>query len=112
MAEAFAKMYGKDNIEVYSAGSSPSGDINPNAIALMAELGYDLTKHYSKSLQEIPDIEYDFVVTMGCGDNCPFVRAKHRIEWSIPDPKNLPVEEVRKIRDIINIKIKKLINNI
>ena len=72
------------SIEPLSAGSKPSGKINPNAIAVMAELGYDLAKHQSKSLDEIPTLEYDAVVTMGCGDACPFVRARRRYAWNIP----------------------------
>lgn len=109
MAEAFARFYGKDQIEAYSAGSQPSGQINPRAVELMKELGYDLTKHKSKSLQEIPDIEYDAVVTMGCGDACPFVTAKRHLDWNIPDPKNMPLEEIRKIRDLIGRNVKRLL---
>jgi arsenate reductase len=68
MAQAFANMLGGENIDAFSAGSKPSGVINPKAIASMKELGYDLTTHDSKSLDDIPDIEYDYVITMGCGD--------------------------------------------
>jgi arsenate reductase (thioredoxin) len=68
--------------------------------------GYDLTKHESKSLTDIPDVEYDFVATMGCGDECPFVRAKEREEWDIPDPKNLPPDQFRLTRDLIEQRIK------
>jgi arsenate reductase len=72
----------------------------------MREIGYDLTKHESKSLEEIPDVEYDFVATMGCGDECPFVRAKRREDWNIPDPKNLSLEQFRETRDLIEQKVK------
>ncbi len=106
MAEAFARIYGGDTVEAYSAGSRPSGVVNPRAIASMAELGYDLSKHGSKSLDENPDAEYDFVATMGCGDACPFVRAKQRADWQIPDPKNLDPDEFRKVRDLIESKVK------
>jgi arsenate reductase len=106
MAEAFARIHGGDKVEAYSAGSRPSGVVNPKAIASMAELGYDLSQHASKSLDEIPDEEYDFVATMGCGDACPFVRARHRADWQIPDPKNLDPDEFRKIRDLIGAKVK------
>ena len=101
MAEAFARIHGGENIEAYSAGSRPSGKINPKAIEAMREVGYDLSKHESKSLSEIPDIQYDFVATMGCGDECPFVRAKQREDWSIPDPKHLPPDRFRVVRDLI-----------
>lgn len=80
MAEAFARIHGKNQVDVHSAGSRPSGKINPKAIEVMRERDYDLTQHRSKSLEEIPNIEYDVVVAMGCGDACPFVRAKQREE--------------------------------
>src|SRR5436853_7794568 len=106
MAEAFARIHGGDKVEAYSAGSQPSGKINPKAIRTMKEIGYDLSKHRSKSLSEIPDIEFDFVATMGCGDECPFVRAKQREDWNIPDPKELPPEEFRAVRDLIEKRVK------
>ena len=106
IAEAFARIHGKGELEIYSAGSRPSGRVNPKAIESMREVGYDLARHDSKSLAEIPSVEYDFVVTMGCGDECPFVRAKHREDWNIQDPKNLPPDPFRKIRDEIEKKVK------
>ncbi len=105
MAEAFARIHGGKRIEAYSAGSRPSGTINSKAIASMKEIGYDLSRHQSKSLSEIPDIEFDFVATMGCGDACPFVRAKQREDWNIPDPKALPPEDFRTVRDLIETKV-------
>lgn len=110
MAEAFARIHGGEKVEAYSAGSRPSGKINPKAVEAMRELGYDLSKHQSKSLSEIHDIEYDFVATMGCGDECPFVRAKQREDWGIPDPKNLPLEEFRAVRDLIETRVRELVN--
>ncbi len=112
MAEAFAKIHGKGKVEAYSSGSRPSGIINPKAIEAMKELGYDLTTHTSKSLSEIPDVEYDFVATMGCGDECPFVRAKIREDWQIPDPKHLEPEEFRKVRDLIEQKVKEMLEKL
>jgi protein-tyrosine-phosphatase len=106
MAEAFARIHGGEGVEAFSAGSRPSGVVNPKAIASMAEIGYDLSRHRSKSLDEIPESEYDFVATMGCGDACPFVRAKQRADWQIPDPKNLEPDEFRKVRDLIESKVK------
>src|SRR4051794_24525580 len=76
IAHAFARIHGGASVEVYSAGSRPSGRVNPKAIAAMQELGYDLGVHVSKSLKDIPDVEYDAAVTMGCGDECPLVRAR------------------------------------
>jgi protein-tyrosine-phosphatase len=112
LAEAFARIHGGAAVEVYSAGSRASGQINPKAIESMKELGYDLARRRSKSLDEIPDIEYDFVATMGCGDECPFVRAKQRADWSIPDPKNLSPREYRGIRDLIEAKVKTLLTDL
>ena len=109
MAEAFARIYGGDKIEAYSAGSHPSGKVNSKAIEAMKEIGYDLSTHRSKSLSEIPDIDFDFVATMGCGDECPFVRAKRREDWDIPDPKELPPEQFRTVRDLIEAKVKEAI---
>jgi protein-tyrosine-phosphatase len=112
MAQAFAQMHGAGSVEAYSAGSRPSGQINPKAIEAMRELGYDLTQHKSKSLSEIPDVEYDFVATMGCGDECPFIRARRREDWNIPDPKNMPPEQFREVRDLIESRVKSLISQI
>jgi len=112
MAEAFAKIHGKGKVEAYSSGSRPSGKVNPKAIEAMKERGYDLTTHSSKSLSEIPDVEYDFVATMGCGDECPFVRAKLREDWQIPDPKHLEPDEFRKVRDLIEQKVKEMLEKI
>ncbi len=109
MAEAFARMYGAGKVEAYSAGSRPSGQVNPKAITSMKELGYDLSRHSSKTLSEIPDIEFDFVATMGCGDECPVFQTKHREDWVIPDPKAMPPDEFRAVRDLIESKVKNLI---
>jgi len=106
IAEAFARIHGGENIEAYSAGSQPSGEVNQKAIAAMREVGYDLSKHKSKSLDDIPQVEYDFVATMGCGDACPFVRAKQRENWQIPDPKNLPPAGFNEVRDLIEQKVR------
>ncbi len=106
MAEAFARMLGGPAVEAYSAGSRPSGVVNPKAIAAMAELGYDLAAHGSKSLDDLPDVPFDFVATMGCGDACPLVRAGQRADWQIPDPKHLPPEEFRAVRDLIRDKVR------
>lgn len=110
MAEAFARMAGRDGLEAYSAGSKPSGSVNPKAVAAMRELGYDLAAHDSKSLDDIPDETFDYAVTMGCGDACPLVRARHREDWDIPDPKHMDEAEFRKIRDLIGAKVRELLS--
>ncbi len=105
MAQAFARIHGGEGVEAYSAGSRPSGRVNPKAIAAMAELGYDLGTHESTSLDAIPDAEYDFVATMGCGDACPMVRARRREDWEIPDPRDFPPEQFRRVRDLIEARV-------
>lgn len=109
MAEAFARMHGGAGVEAYSAGSRPSGKINPRAIAAMAERGYDLSTHASIALDDVPDVEYDFVATMGCGDACPHVRARMRADWQIPDPRDMPPEAFRKVRDDIEARVKSVL---
>ncbi|MFN6962236.1 MAG: arsenate reductase ArsC [Pyrinomonadaceae bacterium] len=102
MAEAFARIHGGRDVEAYSAGSRPSGAVNPKAIESMREIGYDLTTHHSKSLDDLPDgIEWDFVATMGCGDECPMIRARRREDWQIPDPKDMAAGEFAAVRDTI-----------
>jgi arsenate reductase (thioredoxin) len=112
MAQAFATMYGGDRVEALSAGSKPKGIVNPKAIAAMKELGYDLTTHASKSVDQYNGQEIDAAVTMGCGDACPLVKAKERIDWQIPDPRDMPPEEFNKVRDLIGAKVKELLNEL
>jgi protein-tyrosine-phosphatase len=110
MSQAFAKIHGGENVEAYSAGSKPSGIVNPKAIAAMKELGYDLSKHDSKSLQEVQQYApFDAVVTMGCGDACPWMPAKKFIDWQIPDPKLMEPSEFNTVRDLIETKVKELL---
>ncbi len=109
MAEAFARMHAEPGVEAHSAGSRPSGRVNPRAIEFMREVGYDLTTHASKSLAEFDGREVEVAVTMGCGDECPLVLAKRREEWQIPDPKEMPPEQYREVRDLIERKVKGLL---
>ncbi len=111
MAEAFAHLHGGDAVEALSAGSKPSGVINPKAIRFMAELGYDLTRHDSKSLDQIEG-EFDAVITMGCGDNCPWIPAKRREDWGLPDPKHMDDPEYRVVRDEISARVKALLDSL
>ena len=105
MAEAFARMHGGDRVQATSAGSRPSGRINPKAIAAMQELGYDLTVHASKGLDAFNGTAVDVAVTMGCGDECPLVIAGRREDWQIPDPRDMSPEEFRGVRDLIRDKV-------
>ena len=111
MSQAFAKILGGDIIEAYSAGSKSSGIVNPKAIAAMAELGYDLSKHDSKNLDEVKAFApFDAVVTMGCGDACPWMPAKQFMDWQIPDPKHMEPKEFNEVRDFIKTKVEELLN--
>jgi protein-tyrosine-phosphatase len=75
----------------------------------MREVGYDLSTHASKSLAELPEVEWDFVATMGCGDECPLIRARRREDWQIPDPKNMAPDEFDRIRDRIEDHVKSVL---
>jgi protein-tyrosine-phosphatase len=113
MSEAFAKIHGGQEIEAFSAGSRPSGKVNPKAIASMKELGYNLAAHHSKSLDEVKQFApFDAVVTMGCGDACPWMPAKQFIDWQIPDPKEMNQEDFRQVRSIIEGNVKQLLQQL
>jgi protein-tyrosine-phosphatase len=102
-------MHGAGQVEVASAGSKPSGLVNPKAVEAMKELGYDLATHASKGLEEFNGQEVDVAVTMGCGDECPLVRAKQREDWQIPDPRDMTPEQFRGVRNLIEQKVKGLL---
>ena len=109
MAEAFARMHGQGRVTAASAGSRPSGRINPKAVEAMGELGYDLSTHASKGLDEFNGQQVDVAVTMGCGDECPLVLAGQRVDWKIPDPRDMTPEEFRGVRDLIEQKVTRLL---
>jgi len=112
MAEAFARLHGSDLVEAYSAGSRPSGQVNPKAVAAMKQKGVDLTTHRSKGLEEVPAVNWDYVITMGCGDNCPFLLAEKRDDWALPDPRNMEGEDFNKVRDEIERRVLALLDEI
>jgi protein-tyrosine-phosphatase len=112
MAQAFARMHGGDRVEAASAGSRPSGQLNPKAIQVMAERDYDLTRHRSTAIDALGDAPLDAVVTMGCGDTCPHLSAALREDWEIPDPRELPLPEVRAIRDEIERRVRALLERL
>lgn len=106
MAQAFAQLIGGTTVTAYSAGSKPSGIVNPKAISAMQELDYDLSKHESTSIDELPNIKFDFVATMGCGDSCSSISTHALEDWNIPDPRDMNAEEFRRVRDLIQAKVK------
>jgi len=112
MAEAFAHIHTPQHVEAYSAGSRPSGKVNPKAIEAMSKIDYDMAAHRSKSLDEIPEGPYEYVISMGCGEDCPHIPAKVREDWLIPDPKHLSEKEFGIIRDYIGIKVRELLQKL
>ena len=112
MAQGFAEALGRGKVEVYSAGSRPSSSIDPLVIPVMKENGIDLGTKRTRSLNDLPLIEMDYLVTMGCEETCPAVLAKKIIEWEIPDPKGKSIDVFRKVRDMIEAKVRTLLKEI
>jgi protein-tyrosine-phosphatase len=112
MAEGFARKLGGGLLEAWSAGSRPSGKVNATAIQLMKEKGIELDACASKGFDALPKSEWDCVVTMGCGDQCPFVPSAETLDWDIPDPKAMPLEEFRRVRDFIEERVSALVREI
>jgi len=112
MAEGFAKKLAQGKIEVYSTGSKPSGKVNEMAIQVMKEVGVDISSQLSKGFDELNEIAFDYVITMGCGDICPFVPVKKRIEWDIADPKGRPIQAFRETREIIEKKVQEFVDTL
>jgi protein-tyrosine-phosphatase len=112
MAEAFARFHGGDNVEAWSAGSKPSGRVNPAAIECMRERGIDLGSQRSKGLEDLPAGAFDAAITMGCGDACPHVRANVREDWQIPDPRALGPDGMRAVRDRIENEVTALLRRL
>ncbi len=109
MAEGFASAWGAD---AWSAGSKPSGVVNPKAIAAMAEVGIDLSTHRSQSVEDVAHGTFDAVVTMGCGDACPAVAATRVRDWDLPDPKHMDPVAFGAVRDRIRAEVVALIEEI
>jgi arsenate reductase (thioredoxin) len=109
MAEGFARAFGGGQVEACSAGSHPSGQVNVRATAFMREKGIDISGHRSKGLDDLPSVQWDYIVTMGCGDACPAVPARTRIDWDLPDPKNMDNDGFRAVRDGIERHVRDLV---
>lgn len=112
MAEAFARLHGGDAVEAWSAGSRPSGHVNPKAIEAVKEKGIDLTTHHSKGLNDLPSVDWDWVITMGCGDSCPHLPARHRDDWELPDPRDMAPDNFNKVRDEIERRVLHLLEKL
>ncbi len=105
-----ARALGREDVDVYSAGSRPSGVVNARAIAFMRERGIDIENQRSKGLDEFPEVEWDAIVTMGCGDACPTLTRAASFDWDLPDPKHLDEDGFRAVRDDIERRVLHLIN--
>ena len=113
MAEGFARAMGGEAVEAWSAGSRPSGQVNPRALEFMKEKEIDLGFQESKGLDELPpEVKWDYLVTMGCGDACPHLPARIRLDWDLPDPKGLSDDEFRRVRDEIEVRVRELLNRV
>lgn len=112
MAEGFARLHGGGAFEIHSAGSRPSGKVNETAVAVMREKGVELAASPSKGFDALPEGRWAAVVTMGCGDACPSIPADLRVDWGLPDPKRLPLDEFRKVRDEIEARVKELLSEL
>jgi len=112
MAAAFLRRLGEGHVDVRSAGSEPTDRLNPAVVAALAEVGLDVSTERPKRLLDEMAESADVIITMGCGDNCPFIRTKQRIDWQIPDPKELPPEQFREVRDLIERKVKELLEGL
>lgn len=111
MAEGYARSLGGDRVSAFSAGSRPSGQVNPRAVRFMSEAGVDLAGQRSKGLEDLPELRWDWVVTMGCGDACPHLPARHRVDWDLPDPKHLDDDGFRAVRDRIRGLVQELLGS-
>lgn len=109
MAEGFARHFGNGLIEAYSAGSRPSGKVDPYTIEIMAEAGVDISGARSKGFLDLPVKGFDYVITLGCQDTCPFVPAEEHRDWHIEDPKGKTRAVFQRVRDEIKQKVATLI---
>ena len=109
MAAGFLQHLAGDRIEVLSAGSEPADQVNPAAVAAMAEVGIDLAAATPKLLTDASVQQADVVVTMGCGDACPFYPGKRYDDWPLDDPAGQGIEAVRPIRDEIRSRVEALV---
>jgi protein-tyrosine-phosphatase len=105
MAAGLLDYHGAGRVVVRSAGSAPGTEINPSAVEVMADLGIDISDEHPKPLTDDAVRTSDIVITMGCGDECPFYPGKRYLDWDVTDPAGLPPEQVRPIRDEIDRRV-------
>ena len=108
MAAALLEQIAGDAITVLSAGSEPEDSVNPSVAALLLEVGIDVSSRVPKLLTNDMALEADVVVTMGCGDTCPYYPGKRYLDWELDDPKGKSIDEVRPIREDIERRVRAL----
>jgi arsenate reductase (thioredoxin) len=109
MAAALLDHYAEGRVHVRSAGSAPATEINPDVVAAMVELGLDISKEFPKPMTDEAVRGADVVVTMGCGDSCPIFPGRRYEDWEVDDPAETDVDGVRRIRDDISSRVRKLL---
>ena len=112
MAGALLSRLAGDRVVVYSAGSAPGETLNPSVVAAMAEVGIDISAEKPKKLTDAMGQDADVIVTMGCGDACPVYPGKRYVDWDLPDPAGKTIEDVRPIRDEINLRVETLLSEL
>jgi protein-tyrosine-phosphatase len=112
MAAALLEQIAGDGVSVLSAGTRPADNVHANVVTAMREVGIDLSESRPRPLQDQTVREADVVITMGCGDECPFYPGKRYEDWDLPDPAGRPIEEVRGIRDEIERRVRDLLGSL
>jgi protein-tyrosine-phosphatase len=112
MAAGWMEHLAGDRVDVFSGGSEPVGEVNPSAVAAMAEVGIDISNAYPKPWTDEIVRAANVIVTMGCGDSCPFFPGTRYLDWEVGDPAGLPLEEVRPIRDEIGRRVRELVGDL
>jgi arsenate reductase len=112
MSEALFSRAAGDRHSARSAGTEPAGQVHPEVVAAMRELGHDLAAHTPRTLEHADAEWADVVVTMGCGDACPSIPGKRYIDWDLDDPAGQPLERVREIRDAIARRVDTLLDEL
>ncbi|MDH4309217.1 MAG: arsenate reductase ArsC [Acidimicrobiia bacterium] len=109
MAAGWMRHLAGDQVEVFSAGSDPAESVNPAAVGVMAEVGIDISGQSPSRWTDDQIRSVDVVVTMGCGDTCPVFPGVRYVDWPLSDPAGKPVDEVRPVRDEIEVKVRGLL---
>jgi arsenate reductase len=109
MSQALFELAAEGRHEARSAGSDPGSRVHPEVVNAMRELGVDVADRVPHKLDRADAVWADVVVTMGCGDACPYISGKRYVDWELVDPKGLPIERVREIRDDIRMRVGELI---